>query len=143
MRILCLFLSLMLAAGTAEGSKRNEKSLRFAAGNLDRALERKDTAALNRLLGQDVEYGHSNGWIETRAELKRHLYNGKLVYNSIKLTGPEPRCRIEGGTGLVREEVMIDILLDGKPMQMKLHVLQVWVFRKGTWRLWSRQSTKV
>jgi hypothetical protein len=132
----------MAAAGALAGG-RSEKSLRFAAETLNRALEKRDTNTLNRLLSSRLQYGHSNGWIENREELKTHLYNGNLVYRRFERSGDEPRIVIEGITGLVRDEVRIEVLLDGRPLDMKLGVLQVWVFRKGEWQLIGRQSTKL
>ncbi len=143
MRSCLLFVCFLLTAHCTQAGGRNESSLRSAAKNLDRALERKDTIFLNKHLNDQLQYGHSNGWIESKQELKAHLFNGKLVYRSITLNEKEPAIVIEGRTGLLREEVTIDVLLDGKPLNMKLSVLQVWVFRKGEWRLIARQSTKL
>ena len=143
MRKNLLLFFFLLSAHCAQAGGRNESSLRSAAKNLDRALEKKDTIFLNKYLSDQLQYGHSNGWIESKEALKTHLFNGKLVYQSITLNGKEPAVVIEKKTGLVREEVTIDVLLDGKPLNMKLSVLQVWIFRKGEWRLIGRQSTKV
>jgi hypothetical protein len=143
MRQVLVILLLVLAVVPAQGRKRNEVTLKIAAEALDRALEKKDTIGLKQLLSPELRYGHSTGWIETRSELVANLYNGKLTYKSIQLSGRGVSTVIEGKTGLVREEVMVDILYDGKPVNMKLSVLQVWVFRKGGWILLGRQSTKI
>jgi hypothetical protein len=140
-----VFLVVLFAAVLfpAKAAKRNEEGLVQVVVAFDRALEQKDTVRLKELLGAQLRYGHSNGWIETKSELLANLYNGKLTYKSIKLSGDRPSVVIQRKTGLVREEVMVDILYDGKPVNMKLSVLQVWVFRKGKWTLLGRQSTKV
>ena len=143
MRVCLLLFCLMLPSGIATAGKRTGTELRSAAERLDRALERKDTTALNQLLSQQLSYGHSNGWIETKDQLKANLFNGKLSYKSISRDGKEASVLIERQTGLVREEVMIEVLMDGKPLNLKLAVLQVWIFRKGDWILLGRQSTKV
>ena len=143
MRQFFLILLLILAVIPAQGGKRNEVTLKIAAESLDRALEKKDTIGLKQLLSPELRYGHSNGWIETKSDLVADLYNGKLTYKSIKLSGSGVSTVVEGKTGLVREEVTVDILYDGKPVNMKLSVLQVWVFRKGGWILLGRQSTKI
>ena len=143
MRQACLVVLFAVVLFPAKAAKRSEEGLVQVVVAFDRALEQKDTVRLKELLGTQLRYGHSNGWIETKSELLANLYNGKLTYKSIKLNGKNPSVVIEGKTGLVREEVTVDILYDGKPVNMKLSVLQVWVFRKGTWRLIGRQSTKV
>jgi hypothetical protein len=106
-------------------------------------LEEKPKTLHHRILSPKLQYGHSNGWIETKDEVKADLYSGKLVYRSIKETGKGPQIVIDGSTGLVRTDVAVDVLLDGKPIILNLAVLQVWVFDKGSWKLIGRQSTKV
>jgi hypothetical protein len=140
--VLLLAISCFITGGASAG-RNDDASLRAAAQSLDRALEQKDTALLNQLLSAKLRYGHSNGWIETREELKANLYNGKLVYRSIKDNGMGLQTVIDGNTGLVREDVAIDVVLDNKPVSLNLSVLQVWVFDKGGWRLIGRHSTKV
>jgi hypothetical protein len=143
MRFLLLLALSSFATGAAFAGRKGEASLKSAAQSLDKALEQKDTTLLNLLLSDKLQYGHSNGWIETKEEVKADLYNGKIVYHSIKENGAGLRTVIDGETGLVREDVAIDVLLDGKPVNLNLAVLQVWVFDKGTWKLIGRQSTKV
>src|SRR6186997_428010 len=143
MRHICLALLFVLSLQTAQEGSRVEEDLKAIAKRLDKALIDKDTLFLNQHLSAQLKYGHSNGWIETKDELKAHLFNGKLVYRSINGSGTGPTVVIEGKTGLVREEVTVDVLLDGKALNLKLSVLQVWIFRKGEWILLGRQSTKV
>jgi hypothetical protein len=140
---LLLFILSCFAAGAAFAGKRDEASLKAAAQSLDKALEQKDTAVLNRLLSAKLQYGHSNGWVETKEEVKNDLYNGKLAYRSIKENGKGLSVVVEGSTGLVRADEAIDVLLDGKPVSLNLTVLQVWIFENGNWKLIGRQSTKV
>lgn len=140
---LILFLGFLCGTTLVFGAKKDEVSLKTAAQRLDRALEQKDTALLNRLLSPKLQYGHSNGWLETKAELIANLYNGKIVYHSIKETGKGLHVVIDGNTGLLREDIAIEVSLDNRPVNINLTVLQVWVFNNGQWKLIGRQSTKV
>jgi hypothetical protein len=114
-----------------------------AVGDLNSALQQKDTAVLKKLLHKKLSYGHSNGWIESRQDVMTDLHNGKLVYNSISQSAPN--IVIEGKTAAVRAEADIDVALDGKQVKLKLHILQVWVWKDKDkeWKLLSRQSTKI
>jgi hypothetical protein len=143
MRLIFLLVALCFCASPALAVRKNAASLKAAAQSLDKALEQRDTSLLNRILSSKLQYGHSNGWIESKEEVKTDLYNGKITYRSIKDNGQGPQLVIVGSTGLVREDVAIDVLLDGKPINLNLAVLQVWVFEKGAWKLIGRQSTKV
>jgi len=147
MRAAYLFLFIILAClsipAAARGSQLNEAALKRASEQLDRALEQKDSMQLSHLLSPRLQYGHSNGWIESKEQLIADLFNGKLTYKAITLHSVLPPPVIEGRTGLVRSVITADILLDGKPLNLKLSVLQVWLFEKGRWILIGRQSTKV
>lgn len=116
------------------------QSLDAAIEKLNIALIRKDTAALNKLVHNSISYGHSNGWIESKADMKADLYNGKLVYNTI---GQEITETLqEGNMACVRSNATIDVVYNGKPMTFKLHVLQVWNKTGKNWQLVARQSVK-
>ena len=58
--------------------------LKEAVVKLDKALVAKDTVVLKQLLHKDLTYGHSNGWIETKADVIKDLQVGKLAYDKIE-----------------------------------------------------------
>ena len=142
---LFLIISLLFVYSVApakEKVKRDSVSLSKAMIQLNTALVQKDSAALNKLLHKKLHYGHSNGWIESKKEVINDLYNGKLVYNKIDASDEEIDIVKEVAT--VRSNVNIDVALDGKQVSMKLHVLQVWIWKdKEGWKLLSRQSVKM
>lgn len=121
-------------------AQANTDDIKKAITDLNKALLQKDSVTLKRLLHEDLTYGHSTGWIETRQEVINNLYNGKLSYS--KIEQQEPRIWVEGKTAIVRKNAIAAITLDGKLMDLKLHVLQVWVKTKKGWQLVSRQSVK-
>ncbi len=108
---------------------------------LDEALVKRDTVMLNKLLHQNLSYGHSNGWVEKKDELLRHLFNGKLNYNSIE--SKEISSEQTGDITMLRIESNIKYVLDGKEGALKLHVLQVWIRVAHEWKLLGRQGTKI
>ncbi|MCW3121371.1 MAG: hypothetical protein JWQ38_863 [Flavipsychrobacter sp.] len=134
--ILFLFVS-----GSLFAQKADTKGLDKAIGDFDKALIARDSVALKRLLSDNILYGHSNGWIETKKELIADLYNGKLTYTSI--TPKIDSKTTEGNTVAVRSYAEIDCVMDGKPLSFKLKVLQVWAKKNGNWELFARQSVKM
>jgi len=116
-------------------------SLERSVTGLTTALLEKDTVLLKQLLHEKVSYGHSNGWIETKQEVIKDLYNGKLVYNSIveKLLD----IKTEGNIATVRTEAEIDVTVSGTRIQLKLHIFQAWIKEKNEWKLFGRQSAKI
>src|SRR6186997_3142230 len=70
MRLLLLILFSLSVASPCIAGKKTERDLRKASFEFERALVHKDTEKLNITLHPKLRYGHSNGWIETKDELK-------------------------------------------------------------------------
>lgn len=139
MRLLFVIFLLIPVIGFAR--KQDKKSISNAISSFDAALVTKDSVALRTLLHDELRYGHSNGWIETKNDVIGDLFNGKLTYKKIK--AQEPEIVMEGNTASARTTVDIDVVLDGKPMNFNLKVLQVWVWKNKRWELFARQSVKI
>ncbi len=120
---------------------QSEKSLHLAVDGFSNALVERDSVELKKLVADKLVYGHSNGWKQTKQELIGDLYNGKIIYK--KIDQSDEQSVVEGNTGCVRTTANIDVVMEGKPVQMKLHVLQVWVWKNKRWQLLSRQSIKM
>lgn len=105
----------------------------------NKALIEKDTTALNNLLHTSLSYGHSNGWIEDKAEQKANLFNGAIIYH--KIEQPELQITLAGNTATVRGNGSFDVdYKENKHIVFDLHVLQTWIWEKGRWQLLNRQS---
>lgn len=135
---LVLSFILLFVCSLSIGQYNVQENARF----LDQALVEKDTAKLQVLLHPSLSYGHSNGWVESKPELIMHLLNGKLTYGSIE-SKEISREQTGDDLTLVRSESRISFILDGKPGELKLHVLQVWKREGYKWQLIARQSTKM
>ena len=117
-------------------------SLKEAMANLDQALETKDEKALVQLLHNDVSYGHSNGWVQNKADIVNDLKSGKLVYtklDNISVT----IAAINKDWATARITTNAEGIVNGNSFQFKLHILQVWLKTKTGWQLLARQSTKL
>jgi hypothetical protein len=115
--------------------------LKEAVVKLDKALIAKDTVSVKQLLHKDLTYGHSNGWIETKADVIKDLSSGKLAYDKIEST--DVKWTVTNDVATMRSTTEIDFRLDDKPGALKLHVLQGWLKTNKGWQLLSRQSTKL
>lgn len=108
---------------------------------LHTALESKNIVQLNTLLHDSLCYGHSNGWEESKNELKENLQSGKLSYSKIK---SEPvTTTYTGKLCMVRYRAEYVAVLDDKEITLTLWVAQTWVYEKRKWKLIMRQSTKI
>lgn len=140
MRILYFILSIFIC-NTVFAAKSDTVGLWKAVYGLNEALIYKDSVTLKKVLHPKLSYGHSNGWSETKEEVIGDLYNGKLIYRDIgqKIDSWEQ----EENLVLIRSTTDIDVLLEGKEVKLRLHVLQVWIRKNKTWQLISRQSTRI
>lgn len=115
--------------------------LKEAVAKLDKALITKDTIVLKQLLHRDVTYGHSNGWVETKAEVIKDLVTGKLAYS--KIDTKNIKWIVTNNIATMRNNSEINFELDGKSGELLLHVVQVWLKTNKGWQLLTRQSTKI
>ena len=115
--------------------------LKEAVKKLDKALVQKDTVTLKQLLHKDLSYGHSNGWVEDRNEVIKNLVQGKLTYKKIETK--EHKWMARNDWASVRFTMEMKGELDGKPIELMMHVLQVWLKTNRGWQLMARQSTKI
>lgn len=140
MRYIFTILSLFVC-GSLFAQQPDYGSLPHAVADFDKSLETKDTVALKWLLSDKLQYGHSNGWIEKKEDVIKDLFNGKLTYKKIKAT--DQNVTTDGDVAAVRNTVDIDVLFNGKPMNFKLKVLQIWLWENKHWVLFARQSVSV
>lgn len=115
--------------------------LKEAVAKLDKALVSKDTVVLKQLLHKDLSYGHSNAWVETKSDLLKNLFNGKISYTSINAGKYQWLTNKDWAN--VRSNVDIEYMMDGKEGSVTLHVLQVWMKTNTEWQIIARQSTKL
>jgi hypothetical protein len=101
----------------------------------------KNNKAIKKLVSQRIQYAHSNGWIETRKEMIKHLKDGTLSYKSIKLDHIE--TAIDGHMGLAKSKGHFVVIMGNSVLEFQLKVTQIWQWKRGRWILMSRQSLKL
>lgn len=123
---------------SAPAQKTND-GVKDAVYAYNKALIAKDTMALNKMLHASLSYGHSNGWIEDKAEQKANLFNGTIIYH--KIEQPELQVTLAGNIATVRGNGAFDVdYKENKHIVFDLHVMQTWIWEKGRWQLLNRQS---
>lgn len=96
--------------------------------------------ALSDYLDQDLTYGHSNGWIETKQAMLDNLISGRIKYFNIR--EDSLTSSIDQELGWVRFVADMNVELDGKQSNLKLKVLEIWRKKNGVWKLYARQAVK-
>jgi hypothetical protein len=95
---------------------------------------------LASVLDENLSYGHSNGWIESKENVIQDLASGKLKYVDIKEDSITSVA--EKDLGYIRFVAEMTLEMDGKPMTLRLKVLEVWRKKNGSWKLFARQATR-
>jgi hypothetical protein len=136
--VLVLVLALALAKG---GFSQDTTSLIQALDRLEQALVRKDQATVGRLLHEDMRFGHSNGWVQTRQDALADMQSGTLVYKGFRRSAV--KVHVDGKRGFVQEWVEVDGVLKGTGFSLRIFVLQHWIRTRKGWQLLIRQSAKL
>src|SRR5215468_7603082 len=65
-------------------AQTEEEKLTTTVKEFHQALVNKNTTSINQQTDKALSYGHSNGFVETKADMIKHLETGFLVYHSYK-----------------------------------------------------------
>ena len=132
--ILLLVTSLIAVAQT------DEIKLTATLKEFHKALVDNNTVSVNQQTDKALSYGHSNGWIETKADMIKNLETGYMNYNSIKEDSIQ--VMMNGTMANVRFVADINATLNGNTNSFRLKVLEVWVKKGKRWLLFGRQAVR-
>ncbi len=138
MKNLLTILFLLVAFGSF--AQTDEEKLIKTVKEFHVALVNKNTVSLNQQTDKVLSYGHSNGWVETKAELMKNLETGYLNYHSYK--EDSIAVVLNNNIANVRFIADIDVTLKGTRGNYHLKVLEVWVKKGKRWVLFARQAVK-
>ena len=103
------------------------------------AQTKRDAAALDALLHEELYYLHSNGLIESKKDFINSVRGGKIVYASMEAT--DRRLRVYGKTAVLTGLVTVSGQYQGKEFELGLYYTSVYRKRRGRWQLVNWQST--
>lgn len=135
MKSLLLTLSvfgLFLANGMAQSA--DETAVRAAHDAFNAAAKAGDGAALDKLLAEGLQYSHSNGKVETKAECIAALVKSKVNFEIVSQT-----IHVYGKTATTRAKLTAHTPTGAIPLTM----LQVWVKNAKKWQMVERHTTRV
>ena len=132
--ILFLFISVCCNAQT------DEEKLTTTLKEFHQAMINKNTASINQQTDKALSYGHSNGWVETKAEMIKDIETGYIVYHSYKEDSIS--ILMNGNMANARFVADVSATLKGATTTFHLKVLEVWVKKGKRWMLFGRQAVK-
>lgn len=135
---LLIFFCLMNVVSFAQS--KDEKAVATQVEALRKAMVDADKPALEKLTDAKLTYGHSGGKLEDQASFVSNIVSGHSDFVSIDLT--DQTVVVSGHTAIVRHNFAAATNDNGKPGNVHLHILLVWVKEGGQWKLLARQAVK-
>jgi ketosteroid isomerase-like protein len=105
------------------------------------AMMKKDPAGLQKLMHEDIIYGHSSGMVQTKADVIKATTTGKTIIEAMDFS--ETNVRVYGNMALIRANVDMRNATDGKASVFHTNVLHVWLKGPDGWQMVSRQATQL
>ena len=118
----------------------DEEKLTATVKEFHQALVNKNTVSINQQTDKALSYGHSNGWVETKADVIKDLETGYISYQSYKEDSIS--VLINGNMANVRFNAAITATMKATTTTFHLKVLEVWVKKGKRWVLFARQAVK-
>ena len=131
---------LLLFSFVFANAQTEEEKLTTALKEFHQALVNKNTTSINQQTDKALSYGHSNGWVETKADVIKDLETGYLVYHSYK--EDSLKIMINESIANVRFVADISATMNGNDTNVHLKVLEVWVKKGKRWLLFARQAVR-
>lgn len=134
------FLSGLLISSVVLVAQPEKEKLTTTVKEFHQALVKKNIVSINQQTDKALSYGHSNGWVETKAEILKNLETGYMSYLSFK----EDSLKVEVNGNVAHARFIADIgaSLNGNNGNYHLKVLEVWVKKGKRWLLFARQAIK-
>ena len=112
-----------------------------AVTRLSKLMVNPDSIALDKLILNNLSYGHSSGKIQTKQEFMHSLLSAESDFVEINLT--DQTVTIQNKTALVRHTLSAKTNDKNVPGNVKLFILLIWSKEKAGWKLLGRQAVKV
>jgi hypothetical protein len=112
-----------------------------AVNKLTKLMVTPDSTALDKLILNNLSYGHSGGKIQTKAEFMHSLLSGESDFVDINLT--DQTVIVQNNIALVRHTLSAKTNDKNVPGNVKLFILLIWSKEKAGWKLLGRQAVKV
>lgn len=112
-----------------------------AVNALAKAMVAGDRTQMAALTSEHLSYGHSNGFVETKAHFVENIAGGNNTFSRIDLS--ETSVAVAGNNAIARHIFSADAVNKGQKLSPHLGVLQVWVKEGSAWKLFARQAFKL
>jgi ketosteroid isomerase-like protein len=136
-----LFFFCLLANTAVFAQSADEKAIASQVEALRKAMISGDKEGLSEVMSDQLSYGHSFDYVQTKAQLLEAFVSGKAAFTKIDIK--DQKINVQGNTAIVRHRFFADANDNGKTNSIALGVLQVWKRYNGKWLLYARQGYRL
>ncbi len=105
------------------------------------AMTKKDAAFLQNVLADNLTYTHSNGLVENKNQHIENIKSGFIEYRSMQ---PESASiQVYKKSAVINGFVKVGGVYKGTEFNIRLRYMDVYVKKRGKWKLAAWQSVKV
>ena len=104
------------------------------------AMAKKDLAALNKLISDDLVYTHSSARLDTKKTLIGNMESGGTVYTLV--VPSDVKAQDLGDTVVLTGSCKISVMSQGRPNSFGVRFTDVWANKGGQWQMVTWQSTR-
>lgn len=97
--------------------------------------------SITALVDENLQYIHSNAWVESARDIIENLKTGKLVYKKVDLD--EVKVRLIDQTAVVTGRGWFEGINAGSPFAVRLLFTEVYVQQHGRWKLVNRHACRI
>jgi ketosteroid isomerase-like protein len=105
------------------------------------AMGKRDLAALDRLISDDLVYTHSSARLDTKTSLLAAMESGATVYTSV--VPSDVKAQDLGDTVVLTGAARIGVMSQGRANNFAVRFTDVWSSKGGQWRMVAWQSTRL
>lgn len=124
-----------LVTQPATGAVRQAEETRI------QALLTRDFAALDRVLGEDLTYTHSNAKVDGKTAYLEPFVSGRTRY--VRLEPSDVVARVYGDAAVLTGRMLSVALVNGAESRTDLRFTSVWVTRDGRWQMVAWHSARL
>ena len=139
--ILTVWMFLVGVIPVSADSKNVELEIQQMESRRFQAMVKVDTHELNRILADDLTYTHSNGEVDSKAQLIASLNSGERKYESIQ---PEDvKVRVYKEAAVITGRASMKTKSKGKDYSFQIRFIDVYVKKGKSWQMVAWQSTRL
>lgn len=136
----CLSLGFSANAFSATKEEKNIQQIESKVAQFRSALIDSNIEQLTALSANELNYGHSSGQIENKAQFLEKFANGDSDFVTIELK--DQTIQVTDDVAIVRHKLIGTTNNKGKPGALDIGVMLIWKKQHGDWKLLARQAFK-